>query len=79
MIYSVGAPAGSSVSYPIVIPSSKILKGTTERKVDISGLKFMYATLLTTGLSGNVTNVFVGYTAAAGCIRWDYTYGMTFT
>ena len=73
------SPSSDFESYPIVIPSSKILKGTTERKVDISGLKFMYATLLTTGLNGNITNVFVGYTAAAGCIRWDYTYGMTFT
>ena len=73
------SPSNNLESYPIVIPSSKLLKGSTERKIEIYDLKFMYATLMTSGLSGNITNVFVGYTTAAGCIRWDYTYGMTFT
>ena len=73
------SPSSDFEANPIVVPSSKILKASESRSVEISGLTFMYATLLTSGLNGNMSDVFVGYTAGSGCIRWDYTDGMTFT
>ena len=72
------SPSYDFSSHPIMIPSSKIIKGSSNRTIDISGLTFYYATLLTSGLNGNISDVFVGYTAGAGCIRWDYTDDMTF-
>ena len=72
------SPSSDFEAHPVVIPSSKILNATLNRRIKVTGLSFMYATLLTSGLRGTVSDVFVGYTAGSGCIRWDYTEGMTF-
>ena len=73
------SPSSDFETNPIIVPSSKILKASASRRVEISGLTFMYATLQTSGLTGNISDVFVGYTAGTGCIKWDYTDGMIFT
>lgn len=70
------APNEDFASYPIVFPSSNTVSASTHRKVEISGLTFMYATVLTTGLSGVLNNVSVGYTNGSGCIRWDDTFDL---
>ena len=70
------APSADFAAHPVVIPNSTIIKASVNRKVDISGLHFQYATLLTTGLSGLLNNVSVMYTTGAGCIRWDNTFDL---
>lgn len=64
-------------THPIVIPNSTAIKGNTNRKVNISGLKIYFAYVHTTGLSGSLNNIFAGYVVAPGAIRWDNTFNLT--
>lgn len=70
------APNADFATYPIIVPSGTTLTASTERKVDISGLDIMYASILTTGLSGTLNNVKVSYSTSSGCIRWDDTFDL---